>query len=350
MGCFPLYPPVELAHSFGLVPLVLWDLKEAVPSLHESDRHLQAFACSVARRLAGFILSEDGALLDGVLMYNACDTLRNMPEILQSGLSDKGRRLPLLRMHLPMLPADRADAQDYLAARVGDLVRGLEEAFGVKFSADAFCESARLYNEARALARRLELLAAEGRLSYREFSRIIRAGHFSAVGDHARALSDAVKRAEAAPAVPGARRIIITGILPPPDGLIDAIEGAGMRVAGNDVASQSRSYGHETAVTGDPAAFYCGAYRSRRACTTLLYTADRRIEELCALAEERDARGVLFVGEKFCEYEYLELPYVRKILDQKKIAHMEIEIAAGDQDSAASLRTRVEAFAELLDH
>ncbi|HQL82068.1 MAG TPA: 2-hydroxyacyl-CoA dehydratase family protein, partial [Spirochaetota bacterium] len=159
-----------------------------------------------------------------------------------------------------------------------------------------------------------------------------------------------VERAEASPAVPNARRIIVTGILPPPDGLIDAIEGAGMRVAGNDVASQSRSYGHEAALTGDPAAFYCGAYRARRACTTLLYTADRRIDELCARAAERDARGVLFVGEKFCEYEYLELPYMRKILDEKKIAHMEIEIAAGDRDGAASLRTRVEAFAELLDH
>jgi len=181
VGCFPLYPPVELVHSLGLVPLVLWDIKEAAPSLGESDRHLQAFACSVARRLAEFILSEDGARLDGILMYNACDTLRNMPEILQSGLSEKGRSLPLLRMHLPMVPADRADANDYLAARVNDLVRGLEEAFGVEFSPERFRESARLYNEARALARRLELLTAEGRVSYREFSRVIRNGHFCAV-------------------------------------------------------------------------------------------------------------------------------------------------------------------------
>ncbi len=349
VGCFPLYPPVELVHSFGMVPLVLWDMKEAAPSLDESDRHLQAFACSVARRLAEFILSKDGARLDGILMYNACDTLRNMPEILQSGLSEKGRRLPILRMHVPMIPADRTDARDYLAARVVELVCGMEEAFGVRFSAGKFRESVRVYNEMRGLARRLESLAAEGRMSYREFSRIIRTGHFSPVEDQVSELSAAVKQAEASPADPNKRRIIVTGILSPPDDLIDAIEGAGMRVAGNDIASQARSYGHETAETGDPAEFYTGAYRIRRACTTLLYTADRRIGELCALVGERDARGVLFVGEKFCEYEYMELPYLRKILDGKKIAHMEIEIAAGDQGGAASLRTRVEAFAELLD-
>lgn len=349
VGCFPLYPPVELVHSFGLVPLVLWDMKEAAPSLEESDRHLQTFACSVARRLAGFILSDEGARLDGILMYNACDTLRNMPEILQSGLSEKGRRLPILRMHVPMIPSGRTDAKEYLAARIDELVRGMEETFGVRFSADTFRESVRVYNEMRGLSHRLELLTAEGRMSYREFSRIIRTGHFTAVEDQVRELSSAVKRAEATPAVPNKKRIIVTGILPPPDALIDAIEGAGLRVAGNDVASQARSYGHETAETGDPAAYYNEAYRSRRACTTLLYTADRRIGELCALVGERDARGVLFAGEKFCEYEYLELPYLRKILDGKKIAHMEIEIAAGDQDSAGSVRTRVEAFAELLD-
>ena len=89
VGCFPLYPPLELLHSFGLVPLVLWDMKEQVRILKESDSHLQSFTCSVARRLTEFLLSEEGSLLDGLLMYNACDTLRNMPEIIKRGLGEK---------------------------------------------------------------------------------------------------------------------------------------------------------------------------------------------------------------------------------------------------------------------
>ena len=27
VGCFPLYPPLELVHSMGLTPVILWGLK-----------------------------------------------------------------------------------------------------------------------------------------------------------------------------------------------------------------------------------------------------------------------------------------------------------------------------------
>jgi hypothetical protein len=51
IGCFPLYPPLELFHSMGLAPVVLWGLRDAIPSLSLADRHLQSYVCSVARRL-----------------------------------------------------------------------------------------------------------------------------------------------------------------------------------------------------------------------------------------------------------------------------------------------------------
>ena len=30
IGCFPLYPPLELSHSLGIIPLVLWGLRDIV--------------------------------------------------------------------------------------------------------------------------------------------------------------------------------------------------------------------------------------------------------------------------------------------------------------------------------
>ena len=104
VGCFPLYPPVELFHSFNLEPLVLWGLKPFYPLTARSDLHLQSFVCSVGRHLAEFVLSEAGGLLDGIFMYNACDTLRNMPEILRCGLEDNGRQVPIFKIHIPQAP------------------------------------------------------------------------------------------------------------------------------------------------------------------------------------------------------------------------------------------------------
>jgi benzoyl-CoA reductase/2-hydroxyglutaryl-CoA dehydratase subunit BcrC/BadD/HgdB len=66
------------------------------------------------------------------------------------------------------------------------------------------------------------------------------------------------------------------------------------------------------------------------------------------LIEKRKAQGMMFVGEKYCEYEYLEIPFLRKMLATKNIANLEIEIAVDDADNVEALRTRIEAFSELL--
>lgn len=71
LGCFPLYPPVELCHVMEILPVVLWGLGGEVSGLGESDKHLQSYSCSVARRLVQYTLSGGLSMLDGLFMYNA---------------------------------------------------------------------------------------------------------------------------------------------------------------------------------------------------------------------------------------------------------------------------------------
>jgi benzoyl-CoA reductase/2-hydroxyglutaryl-CoA dehydratase subunit BcrC/BadD/HgdB len=348
-GCFPLYPPVELLHALGLTPVVLWGLNDSVSSFEESDRHLQGFACSVARRLTEFVLSREGGLLDCLFMYNACDTLRNMPEILARGFEEKGRGLPIFRLHVPMAPAAQTESSAYLAARIKELIQAIESTFGVRFSPGRFVQSIHMYNEMRDLSRKLEALVMEGRVSYARFSRVTGDGYFMPVEELIALLRNEIAHAGTAPAAgKEGRGIIVSGILPPTEALCGIIEGAGLRVAGNDVASQARSYGYSPAANGDPVAYYADLYRNHWPCTTLLYSSDDRLRALAALVDERKARGVIFIGEKFCEYEYLELPYVRKVLTEKGIPDLQLEIGVDDGDNVEALRTRVEAFAELI--
>ena len=350
VGCFPLYPPLELLHSFGLMPVVLWDMKDGVRTLKESDRHLQSFTCSVARRLTEFVLSEEGALLDGLLMYNACDTFRNMPEIIKRGLGEKGKNLPLLKYHVPMVSPNQTDSTEYFADRIRELIAEIESTFGIRFSSERFLASVRLHNAIRKLSLEMEMLVAEGRMSYVDFSRLMRDGYFMAPEDHLSALNEAIKKAKSNPKKNSSdeRKIIVSGILPPPEALCAIIEEAGMRVAGNDVSSQARSYGYIPQETGDPAAYYADFYRNHYPCTTLLYSSDERLKALNELIEKRGARGLIFIGEKFCEYEYLEMPFITKTLEQKNIASLQLEIGTDDNENVEALRTRIEAFSELI--
>ncbi len=147
LGCSPLYPPLELFHSMGLTPVVLWGLKDSVENTYNSDRHLQNYTCSVARYLTELVLSDGGALFDGLFMYNACDTLRNLPEILKWGLKDAGGKAPIFRAHIPAVPLNQTDTSEYLKNEILNLIRELEEAFGTSFSEEKFRQSIGLYRE-----------------------------------------------------------------------------------------------------------------------------------------------------------------------------------------------------------
>ena len=103
IGCLPLYPPEELIHSFGAVPVVLWGLEDVVRRTPEADKHIQNYVCSIVRNVAEFLLTDGSAGPSGLFLYNACDPIRNLPEILQDGWKARAMKAPaLFRIHVPV--------------------------------------------------------------------------------------------------------------------------------------------------------------------------------------------------------------------------------------------------------
>ncbi|MGO9215677.1 MAG: 2-hydroxyacyl-CoA dehydratase subunit D [Syntrophales bacterium] len=352
IGCFPLYPPLELFHSMGLTPVVLWGLKDSVKTFATADRHLQSYACSVARHLVEFVLSDQGKILDGLFMYNACDTLRNLPEILHCGLEETGRSLPIVKTHIPMAPQEQSRTSGYLSAKILSLIIELEDTFDVVFSPDKFRLSVALYREMRSLCKELERQVARGAISYGRYSRIIQEGCFTTVEHHIDLMrcilkEDPLFRDESVMPSPAAA-IIVSGILPPPPVLIDAIENAGFRVVGNDIASQRRSYDYTPETVDNPCSYYVDFYHNHFPCPTLLYSADKRIATIKNLVAGVRAQGFVFIGEKFCEDEYFEIPYLEKILKEMGVATLPLEISIEDDLNSAAFETRLEAFSEML--
>jgi len=326
VGCFPLYPPLELLHSFGLTPVVLWGLRQDITRLTRSDRHLQPYACGVARCLSEFVLSQGGEFLDAIFMYNACDTLRNLPEILQSGLEQDGSSLPLFRLHIPAVPINPPSASNYLEDQIWELTKELKKFTGRSFSGPAFQNSTVLYNQQRRLIGELEHLAATGRLGFADCADIVLSAGRMSVSDHIalmeRTIRDAANRTPGEPAA----RIMLSGILPPPAALLDVMEQAGLMVV----------------------AYYEDLYSNHHPCTTILPSADRRLEHIMKTARENTVQGFIFVGEKFCEYEHFEIPIITQMLAAEGVRTLEMEIGIDDTLNLDAHRTRIEAFAEML--
>lgn len=345
IACFPLYPPLELFHSMGLNPFVLWGLQDQLSSLDESNRRLQSYTCSVARCLTQFLI-DDQLHPQGIFFYNACDTLRNLPEILETGLSEKEKALPFFRMHLPMAPLKREFSRDFFRLQINRLVDKLEKTYGLSFSEDTFLKSAQLYSEIRSQLNAMEKRVASGEISYADFSDLT--VRINGMPPEKQLHEMHVFRRMSGRNNEKARGILISGILPPPPQVIKIIEASGLRVAGNDVATQRRTYGYQPQITGNPVEYYEDMYINHFPCPTLLYTADKRLDEILNLIVETGAKGVIFAGEKFCEYEYMELPWFKKILKENGIPTLTLEFSAGDSGETGSYKTRIEAFAELL--
>lgn len=354
IGCLPLYPPLELMHSMGLVPVVLWGLQEIVPHVRDADRHIQAYACSVSRRLAQFVITQGTGLLDGLFFYNACDTLRNLPEILREGQrngqhGNSAVPLPMFQLHVPQTASPQTDVRVYLEQQIEALIQSLEETYHTSFSESAFAESVALFSHMRRLYKALDYAVSIGTIGFSDFCRTLMTANFLPVEDQIAFLEARLAASDKTFSRHGSRpRLVVSGILPPPPAICDMIDAAGFTVAGNDIAAFHRACVGMPETWQTVTDYWVQFYQYHFPCPTLLYSADRRPDAIMNLVKERNADGFVFIGEKFCEYEYFELPYIEKQLKDKGIAVLSLEIAMDDTTSLEAFRTRLEAFSELI--
>ncbi len=349
VGCLPLYAPLELLHSFGLTPVVLWGLRSEVKDLSRSDRHLQNYTCQVARCLMEFILENNQSVFDALFMYNACDTLRNMPEIIEAGLAEDGISLSIFKLHVPAVPHDRSGAQGYLRDRIHSLIAELEGFTHRSFSPQEFSESVDLYARQRELCRGLEALCTQGRTTFASCASLLESAHFMRIEEHITLLEREVLKAQKMPidASPH-KKLMVSGIQAPPAELIEAMESSGLRIVANDVATLARCYEYHPKPSADPCEYFYDFYFNHYPCTTILPAGDRRIGLIRKRIVESGAQGFIFFGEKFCEYEYFEIPFLKDMLRSIGVDVLSLELGADDLSNLMPLKTRIEAFAEML--
>jgi len=347
VACFPLYPPVELLSSMNLYPIVLWHLKGFISNLLESDLHIQDYACSISRELIQFVLSAPDKMLDGIFSYNACDTLRNIPEILTYKSTARNQDIPMFRMHVPQVNRAQSNPNMYLADEISNLIACIERTFSVQFSSKQFLQTTRDYAKMRGLCQSAENYVARGQLSFAAFCDVILSGYFLPIETQIDNLSKLISQQTKRPLT--GKNLMISGIMPPPTPIIQAIESSGMCVVANDIASLKRSYAYSPEPTDNPEDYYIDFFRNRFPCTTLLYQSDVRADNFIQMIKHYDIRGVIFSGEKFCEYEYFEFPYLEKNLKDMGVKSLILEFAVNDVQYLDAHITRVEAFSEMLD-
>jgi benzoyl-CoA reductase/2-hydroxyglutaryl-CoA dehydratase subunit BcrC/BadD/HgdB len=334
---FPIHYPRGLLRAFGYLPVEIWGPPAVDTGL--GDAHLQAYTCGIVRCGLSFLLAGKLDPVDLILVPHACDSLQGLGSILLDFIKpDK----PVLTVYVARGDGNPADA--FLQAELRSLYKRLAGLAGKEPSDGEILAAIRREEEAD--QRLASLMAARSRLPLPEktFYRVIRsreylpAERFILLADNVlgETRDDVTKR------IP----IVLSGIVPEPMDVLDAIENAGGMVVADDCCCTGRRL-YPAGTSEEPFERMTQNLRGGPPDSTRGSPIEDRIRHLVKLTRDSGARGVLFYNLKFCEPEQFYLPSIRKGLESSGIRSVEAEGDLGER-LPDQIVTRIEAFLETL--
>jgi benzoyl-CoA reductase/2-hydroxyglutaryl-CoA dehydratase subunit BcrC/BadD/HgdB len=344
VAVLPIHYPKELFTALDLLTVELWG--PPGPPRGDGAGRLQTYVCALARNALAFLASGGADAVDAVLFPHTCDSIQGLAT-LAPDLG--GWRKRVLTFQHPRGPP-RASARTYLEAELRALAAGLEALAGAPLQDDRLAAAVRLHADID--AERAALLDGRARLgmSDPELYALLRRGEWLWPEDH-RAELRAARAGAKGHSAPTGVPVLVSGYVPEPPGLLEALTQAGAFVAADDYAAVGRRVVRATALAPssgeDPWAELCRRYWAAPPCPTRSADSSARAEYLAGLAERSGARGALLHLVKFCEPELFDVPAIRKAFGARGLPILVVEGELEAQLPAQAV-TRIEAFVELL--
>ena len=345
IGCFPLYVPHELVHAAGMRPVDLYGGSGAMTAAAE---YLQNIVCYPVRSALELLLTGQLEALDGTIFTTIC-----------TGGASGGEMWRHLHMQpyyhqlvVPRKPGGEGTLQ-YFTSQLGRLKGSLEAFSGRAIDEQALAQSIKLYNQSRALLRRLYEVNQRNpdALPPQDLAVVRAAGSFLPREQYLQLLTKLVAEVEAAPVTAATERvkIVLVGSLCdlPQIEILATIHAAGGAVAEDDSPLGRRAL-LDVAETGDPIAALAQRYVDTPPCPTkCAESLDANYEYLVGLTKSSDAQGVVFLRPLYCDVAGLDYALLSGRLTEAGIANLRLDVD-GREGASGQVETRLQAFVEML--
>jgi benzoyl-CoA reductase subunit C len=338
IGTFCSYAPVEILHSFGIIPVRIWGESD---NLNKADALLQTFICPPARHLMALGLEGHYGFLDGIVHCYTCDAVCGLYNIWVRNLKPRFSHL----MSLPYMSIN--EASEYTMTEFGILTEKLGNFAGKKFDPESMQKSITLYNSERSLMREVYNLKKSGfRISYSDICDMNICCETLPAENFLSELRPYVETIKEKGCGSGEKlKILISGSVISDTSLVDFIEEVGGDIVADDACMGLRSL-RDAIPEGDPLQSLAGYYLSRPRCASRADFPSRK-EYLLETLANFDIDAVIFIHQKFCDPHLSDHPFLKNILDGAGIPHIQIELE-GD-GFTGQVRTRIESFFEVLE-
>lgn len=336
----PIHYPRALFRAFDILPVEVWGPPRIDPTL--GSAHLQPYVCSIVRNALSFLLTGGLDVADVIVVPHTCDSLQGFASILIDFVKPKQ---PVLPIYLPR--GKRPSDLQFLANEFHALFNALVEITQcTPTNADLM---ARIEREEQAddLLAQLHRNRCNIALSQIDLYRLIRSREYLPAETFVE-IAASVARPAGSPRQTNETPIILSGIVPEPMTIFDALTAMNARVVADDFAACGRRFAPRPHGTSrDPFARMAECILNAPPDSTRGSAIDERLAYLKLLAQSTGAKGIVFYVVKFCEPELFYLPTLRAGLQQANLPSVVIEFDLNDGLSQQS-RTRLEAFVEMI--
>ncbi len=340
IGTLCSYVPVEILHAFDILPVRLWGLSE---DIGQADALLQTYICPPARHIMALGLAGHYDFLDGIVHSYTCDATCGLFNIWCRNLKPKFSFL----LSPPYIDIDEAIA--YGLAEYRGFITALEGFTKKRFSVDKLRESINLYNEARAYIKEIYDVKKRGAsVSYLDIYYINLCLQVLPVEMLIPHYQEYLSMAEKiASKKNGKHRILLSGSVVSDVDIMGFIEQRGGDIVADDTCLGLRLVQDRIHEDEEPLRALLKYYLLRPPCSSRADFPARKnyILEMVSLF---DVDAVIFMHQKFCDPHLSDHPFLKKVLDEKGIYQMQLELEE-EGGLTGQVQTRLESFFEILE-
>lgn len=339
IGCLDNYVPEELVHAAGLRPIRLLGSPDNVDLAASA---LPVFAGKLARSILEQGLRGDLAHLTGLALSNSSDAVRMLHELWR-------RHLPGQWIALADVPAVLEGETNHAVFREAMLAfkEALEQLAGKPLIPDVVSASAAVFDDNRRLLRQAAALLAARRLCGETYLDAVLAGFAMTKESHSEALRVLLAGCprEPDPATSALVPVHMSGPLLVDRSFLPLLRECGATMVSEDLGTGTRYFRDSVDVAGDPIDAVIERYW-RKVPDSYKAPMEPRWRHLVECLERSQARGVIFVIEKFSDEDEYDYPVWRDRLLARGVPSLLLgtEIAVeGEQ-----VRTRVQTFVDIV--
>ncbi len=341
MGYFCTYVPEEILYAADVLPVRILGSHEPQDV---TEPHIFGMFCPFCRDCLAQGLKGRYDYLDGIMISQSCLHIRQT-------FTSWQKHVPIDFSYYLCMPhhVQSPRATPYYTGELATFKKAIEDWTGKTITDADLDRGIEIMNESRRLMHEVYSHRKEPtpKLTGEEAMELVISGQMTDKTEHnaemKKILAELPQRGNGRD---GNTRLMIIGSEDDDIDFINMVESCGATFVVDDHCTGTRYFWNEVEPRDDRLEAVAARYVDRVPCPTKDWEERTRITHIKALAKEYDVAGAIVIQQKFCDPHELDIPAIRKALDEVGIKSLFLEFDV--TVPMGQFKVRVEAFLEMI--